>query len=194
MVRAAGLEPALFAISRRCLLPIGLRTLQRRRPTPRSGIADAKKVADGARFERAHPCGFADLASRCLTSRPTIRMCEGKPIPSRARDLAPRPEGPGSNATRRKRRPCGAPFAREQPKMVCASMIVLGSSRAATRASYNGAPGRSRTDNLRDLSAAPLPVGLQGLVQMFDFGDGRGAQMRVALSVNNASAYSVGRM
>jgi hypothetical protein len=57
LVRAAGFEPALSAISGRRLLPIGLRA----------------RMADGGGIEPPHPRGFAGIANRCLTSRPTVR-------------------------------------------------------------------------------------------------------------------------
>ena len=124
LMRAAGFEPALSAISGRRLLPIGLRA----------------RMADGGGIEPPHPCGLGAIAARCLTSRPTVQSWR-KRQESNLQGLAARTvfeTGPLANG-------------------VCASMGFT---------AVSGAPRWIRTSNLRVLSAAPLPIGLQG-----QFGD-----------------------
>src|SRR5215510_11375136 len=81
-------------------------------------------------------------------------------------------------------RPCGTHGFRERPPRQW-GLRFHGSM------AESGAPRWIRTSNLRVLSAAPLPIGLQG--QLWD-GDGRcalGTRGR-PLSLNSVSAYLVG--
>src|SRR5438132_6416002 len=123
-------------------------------------------MADGGGIEPPHPCGLGALATRCLTSRPTVRGWR-KRQESNLQGLAARTVfGTGPLANR-----------------VCASMWVT---------TFVGAPRWIRTSNLRVLSAAPLPIGLQG--QFWDW-DGRARHQRATerpLSVNSVSVYLVG--
>jgi hypothetical protein len=107
-------------------------------------------LADGARFERAHPFGFAGLACRCLTSRPTIQKWR-KRRESNPQGLAARTvfgTGPLANG-------------------VCASMFAT---------ACVGAPSWIRTSNTCVLSAVPLPGWTTGASLQLGWTDARQAR------------------
>ena len=145
-MRAAGLEPALARLSTWCLYCWATRA----------------KLADGARIERAHPCGLGALPTRCIATLPTV-LADGRGIEPRQPCGWPRlskaapylsvnhphvwRRAEGSNPT-----PRGAHSL---------SRRVAGHSSGALRnhvpSVCSGAPSWIRTSNLRVLSAAPLP-------------------------------------
>lgn len=171
----------------------------------------ARNMADGARIERAHPCGLGALPTHCIASLPTVLirrdMADGDGIEP------PRPCGRlrASNAThyhsgnhpqlsayRLLIRP--APFgcwrkARDSnphERLPTPSRFRDGGRYPAIfRLSLPGAPSWIRTSNLRLLRAAPLPDWTTGAASGLER---CAAQARAGdkLSDNSASYLKVG--
>src|SRR5262245_59216177 len=126
-------------------------------------------MADGARIERAHPCGLGAIPMRCIATLPTV-LADGRGIEPRQPCGWPRlskaapylsvnhpvvwRRAEGSNPT-----PRGAHSL---------SRRVAGHSSGALRNHVRGCaemPRAGLPSNLRVLCAAPLQVGLPDLIR-----------------------------